>query len=467
MSSFHNFSDVLNSEFSAPISNPELNLIKHLKQLHSGPQFQLVSTTVNNDTAFPLSEFLASRQNHPEVVNEQTHVSFNFDNSKSQQKVYPDVVAGIVKFSYNSVNFYAYKATWSTTKNSFYFYGLVFEGSDDRVGRELASEVYRWGNNLKEEIWVFEGGWWSKNKMLYQAVKTASWDDVVLKDEFKEGLKRDAETFFASKEVYNSLGITWKRGILLLGPPGNGKTESIKALLNELEYPALYVKSFTTNFGPEHGVRTIFDRARKHSPCILVLEDLDAMVTEKVRSFFLNELDGLAQNDGILTIATTNHPERIDDAILNRPSRFDVKYDFSLPDLELRKAFATKWIRKVQALGGRAANGEGVILRRSLDEVAQDVAEKTDGWSFAFLKELFISFLLRLAHDSSLRKTNKTTATPDISAESVLLKQIEQLASQIIRLQGTKTTKEEEDEDGRWCPPPIESVSRSADLVNF
>lgn len=125
--------------------------------------------------------------------------------------------------------------------------------------------------------------------------------------------------------------------VLLLGPPGKSKTESIKALLNESGHDALYVKSFTTPFGPEHGVKTIFDHARRHSPCILVLEDLDAMVTDTVRSYLLNELDGLAQNDGILTIATTNHPERIDDAILNRPSRSDVKYHFDLPTHELRK----------------------------------------------------------------------------------------------------------------------------------
>lgn len=82
-------------------------------------------------------------------------------------------------------------------------------------------------------------------------------------------------------------------GLLLLGPPGNGKTESIKVLLKESGQAALYVKSFTTQVGPEHGVRAIFNHARANAPCILVLEDLDSMVGPGVRSFFLNELDGL------------------------------------------------------------------------------------------------------------------------------------------------------------------------------
>ena len=136
--------------------------------------------------------------------------------------------------------------------------------------------------------------------------------------------------------------------------------------------------------GPEYGVRSIFNHARKNAPCILVLEDLDAMVTEKVRSFFLNELDGIAANAGILTIATTNHPERIDDAIINRPSRFDVKYNFELPDIDLRRSFATKWVEKV----ARGERGRKVGFTMDHKEIAERVATDSEGFSFAFMKEL-------------------------------------------------------------------------------
>lgn len=119
------------------------------------------------------------------------------------------------------------------------------------------------------------------------------------------------------------------------------------------------------------------------------------MVVPKVRSFFLNELDGLAANAGILTIATTNHPERIDDAIVNRPSRFDVKYNFTLPESELREAFAMKWLAKFGESHGGGEKMDGTMKRARAvkfatghEELAAKIAEMTDGFSFAFMKEL-------------------------------------------------------------------------------
>lgn len=100
----------------------------------------------------------------------------------------------------------------------------------------------------------------------------------------------------------------------------------------------------------------------------------------------LPQLQG--QNEGILTIATTNHPERIDDAILNRPSRFDVKYDFALPAALLRVEYILKWIQKTQQLVENAP--WRVIFEEDVSALAQAVADKTDGWSFAFLKELYV-----------------------------------------------------------------------------
>jgi len=284
----------------------------------------------------------------------------------------------------------------------------------EKIGEDLLADAYKWALGVNKEIWMFSNGCWKKDKKLWEAIQQSQWDDLVLDRGFIEGLKRDTETFFESKGIYESLGITWKRGLLLLGPPGNGKTESIKVLLKESGILSLYVKSFTTDQGAENGIRSIFEFARRQAPCILVLEDLDSMVTPEVRAFFLNELDGLEKNDGILTIATSNHPERIDDSILNRPSRFDVKYTYHLPTEKLRKAYIEKWTKKAQGLQGLEFS----------DAFMTEMAEKTEGFSFAFMKELFVSFLLRVAHDKAAGKEGT-------NMEEVMKEQVVQLIAQI------------------------------------
>jgi transitional endoplasmic reticulum ATPase len=110
--------------------------------------------------------------------------------------------------------------------------------------------------------------------------------------------------------------------------------------MHESKVPVLYVKSFHSTYifldtefgadwadwaGDEAGIKDIFARARAEAPCLLVLEDLDSLITDMNRSFFLNEVDGIEGNDGLLLIGTTNHFDRLDPALSSRPSRFDRK----------------------------------------------------------------------------------------------------------------------------------------------
>ncbi|KAF9001529.1 P-loop containing nucleoside triphosphate hydrolase protein [Cyathus striatus] len=413
------FSKLLSTTFGQPSANPKLFLIQNLKQAHPGSQS--ISIIACQEGIFPLHRYLKSKDIPVEVDKDETHETFHYKHG-SLPSCYTMTIADVSRFNYESVEYIAYKATWQSKWQNDHFYHLVFDSQDNAPGKELARAVYQWANSPKEEVWVYEEEIWKKSEALYKDIRSADWDSIVLKDDFREQLRSDVGTFFNSREAYASLNVTWKRG--------NGKTESIKALLNEFKHmEALYVKSFTTRFGPESGVRAIFSHARMHAPCILVIEDLDSMVTDKVRSFFLNELDGLAKNDGILKIATTNHPERIDDAILNRPSRFDVKYEFSLPEYDTRKAFAIKWIRKVQELGENTG-----IFFDDLERTASLVADKTKSWSFAFLKELFVSFTLRVAHDKAANGSKKSSegATKSTS-EIILLEQADKLANQIIK----------------------------------
>ena len=87
----------------------------------------------------------------------------------------------------------------------------------------------------------------------------------------------------------------------------------------------LYVKTFRSWMGEEAAMQAVFDKARQMAPCVLILEDLDSLINDGNRSFFLNQLDGLEGNDGLLIIGSTNHFDRLDPALNSRPSRFDRK----------------------------------------------------------------------------------------------------------------------------------------------
>jgi hypothetical protein len=248
------------------------------------------------------------------------------------------------------------------------------------------SAVCIWNSAVEEEIMVFQDGYWQKSRELYQAIQRATLDTLVLGGMLKEELYRDLAAFFDAQPVYERANVAWKRGIVLIGPPGNGKTHAVKALINALGKPCLYVKSFSSKHADDHhNIRGVFAQARETAPCILVLEDLDSLITDHNRSFFLNELDGFAANTGVVTIASTNYPERLDPAILARPSRFDRKYHFGLPGAAERLTYLELW-------------GAGLddAMRPSAATIAE-MASATDGFSFAYLKELLVVSTVRWA----------------------------------------------------------------------
>lgn len=236
MSSFSSF---LTSQFSAPLHHPTLNLIKHLKSQH--PESQHLSVEKHAEFQFPILDYLKATSIEFTYLKQDTHTTIDYTNENIE--LYDEIIAGTVEFSYESVAYRLYRLHWTDNDGSPYLWHLAFDGDDDSAGRKLIREVYRWANKSDGEIWVYDQVW-TKDKALYDAVQMASWDEVILDDTFKENLRRDTKIFFSSKEIYTSLGITWKRGLLLLGPPGNGKTESIKALLAETKATPLYVKSF-------------------------------------------------------------------------------------------------------------------------------------------------------------------------------------------------------------------------------
>ncbi|KAI1323991.1 P-loop containing nucleoside triphosphate hydrolase protein [Xylariaceae sp. FL0255] len=252
-----------------------------------------------------------------------------------------------------------------------------------------------WSNELHGEIWVFDQGYWQKSAELYRSISGASWNNVILDEDMKQAIIDDHISFFTSRDTYARLKVPWKRGVIYHGPPGNGKTISIKATMHMLyalkdPVPTLYVRSLSSFSGPEYSIKSIFDKARQLAPCYLVLEDLDSLVSDRVRSYFLNEVDGLKSNDGIFMVGSTNHLDLLDPGIAKRPSRFDRKYFFPDPDLEQRIAYCKFW-------QGKLTDNKDVEFP---DKLCKAIAEITDKFSFAYIQEAFVAALLAIARRS-------------------------------------------------------------------
>jgi SpoVK/Ycf46/Vps4 family AAA+-type ATPase len=267
-------------------------------------------------------------------------------------------------------------------------------------------------------VLIFHDGEWAKNKELHQSIKSATFDNLILRAGLKEEIQKDFTQFFASREMYEGYGIPWKRGVLFIGPPGNGKTHTVKALVNHLDRPCLYVKAFRSEYeSDQENMRRVFARARSTTPCLLVFEDLDSMIDDKSRSFFLNELDGFEANSGIVVVATTNHPEKLDPAIRDRPSRFDRKYTFYLPGPSERAAYVMLWNNRLHS-----------EMRLSPAKTTS-VADATDGFSFAYLKELFLSSMMQWMASAGTQ-----------SFEAVVLEQTKRLRAQVSGKEKAKAT---------------------------
>ncbi|KAK1775773.1 P-loop containing nucleoside triphosphate hydrolase protein [Copromyces sp. CBS 386.78] len=263
------------------------------------------------------------------------------------------------------------------------------------LSESLLLAAGKWSDALLDEIWVFDGGWWQKSRELWESIQSASWENVILDEGMKKTIIEDHLNFFNSRETYGRLKVPWKRGVIYWGPPGNGKTISIKAMMKTLldredSVPSLYVRSLVSYAGPEYAIASIFSKARQMAPCYLIFEDLDSLVSDNVRSYFLNEVDGLKSNDGIFMIGSTNHLERLDPGISKRPSRFDRKYLFPNPDLKQRVMYCKFWQNKLKS-------SEAIEFP---DVLTKKIAEITNDFSFAYIQEAFVASLLAIARDS-------------------------------------------------------------------
>jgi hypothetical protein len=261
---------------------------------------------------------------------------------------------------------------------------FVFAVDDDSLIQFLEDSRQRRRELDRRQVTVFTDGQYGMEKELSPITRMVDRTEVIMKDDVKTNIFRSIDQFFAEdRRFFLDYQIPYKRGILLYGRPGNGKTTLVKSIAGSVRAPVAYWQ--ITEHTCSDSIQEVFQAAANMAPMILVIEDIDSM-PERARSYFLNILDGATSKEGIFMIGTTNYPEKIDPALMNRAGRFDRAYEIKLPDAELRLTYLRK-------------KGLEKLLT---EDVVRTAAKLTEGFTFAQLNELYVSAALEWHYENSV-----------------------------------------------------------------
>ncbi|MFR9191706.1 MAG: ATP-dependent zinc metalloprotease FtsH [Anaerovoracaceae bacterium] len=232
----------------------------------------------------------------------------------------------------------------------------------------------------------------SNAKVYVKSSEGIRFDDVAGEDEAKESLSEIVE-YLHDPSKYKNIGATMPKGILLVGPPGTGKTMLAKAVAGESNVPFFsmsgseFVEMFV-GMGASK-VRDLFKQAKEKAPCIVFIDEIDAIgqkrdgrlggndEREQTLNQLLTEMDGFEENTGVIILAATNRPESLDPA-LTRPGRFDRRVPVELPDLKGREDILKVHAKKVKTdnnidygkVARMASGASGAELANIINEAA-------------------------------------------------------------------------------------------------
>ena len=263
---------------------------------------------------------------------------------------------------------------------------LIFIGLGQYMAKKLREQM-----GGKDSL-MFGGMGKSNAKIYVQSTKGIRFDDVAGEDEAKESLAEIVD-YLHNPQKYTDVGASMPKGVLLVGPPGTGKTMLAKAVAGEANVPFFsisgseFVEMFV-GMGASK-VRDLFKQAKEKAPCIVFIDEIDAIgkkrdnqlssndEREQTLNQLLTEMDGFDDNNGVIILAATNRPESLDPA-LTRPGRFDRRVPVELPDLAGREAILKVHAKKIKTaddvnfhtIARMASGASGAELANMINEAS-------------------------------------------------------------------------------------------------
>ena len=280
---------------------------------------------------------------------------------------------------------------------------LIFIALGQYMSKKMADKLGG-GNSM-----MFGLGGNSNIKVYVQSTEGIHFSDVAGEDEAKENLQ-EVVNYLHNPSKYQEIGASMPKGILLVGPPGTGKTMLAKAVAGESNVPFFsisgseFVEMFV-GMGASK-VRDLFKQAKEKAPCIVFIDEIDAIgqkrsggqyggndEREQTLNQLLTEMDGFEGNNGVIILAATNRPESLDPA-LTRPGRFDRRVPVELPDLKGREAILQVHAKKIKVaedvdfnkIARMASGASGAELANIVNEAALRAVR--DGRRFATQADL-------------------------------------------------------------------------------
>ena len=264
---------------------------------------------------------------------------------------------------------------------------IIFVALGQYMSRKMMEKMGGGGNSM-----MFNMGK-SNAKVYVKSAEGIKFDDVAGEDEAKENLT-EVVNYLHDPSKYQEIGASMPKGILLVGPPGTGKTMLAKAVAGEANVPFFsmsgseFVEMFV-GMGASK-VRDLFKQAKEKAPCIVFIDEIDAIgqkrsggqyggndEREQTLNQLLTEMDGFEGNNGVIILAATNRPESLDPA-LTRPGRFDRRVPVELPDLKGREAILQVHAKKIKVaedvdfnkIARMASGASGAELANIVNEAA-------------------------------------------------------------------------------------------------